>query len=83
MVEKIIKMNRGISGRNASDIVFSMNILNSFIYFEKDGRCVNAKSILGLLSLDVQAGDDIKIIANGTDETEEKSDISKVLKLFE
>lgn len=82
MLEESVKMNFSVSGKNASEIVFSVNSLDCFVYIEKNGRCVNAKSILGLLSLNLQTGDEVKILVNGNNEEDEKADMPKVLKLF-
>ena len=38
------------------------------IWIEKEERRVNAKSLLGILSLGIVGGTDIKIIADGSDE---------------
>ena len=76
-----IVANYNISGRIARKIVSELNAINSFVYLEKDNRCINAKSILGLLSLDIQIGDVIKVIINN-DNDEDDIDVSKVLKLF-
>ncbi len=40
------------------------------IYIEKDGRRANAKSLLGVLSLGINNGDEIDILADGQDEKE-------------
>ena len=40
------------------------------IYIVKDGRRANAKSLLGVLSLGIDSGDDIDIVADGEDEKE-------------
>ncbi len=40
------------------------------IYIEKDGRRANAKSLLGVLSLGIDSGDEIDIVADGEGEKE-------------
>jgi len=57
-----VTLNNDILVKNVTKIVFGLNNLtNSSIYFEKENRRVNAKSILGLLSLMVGKGDKITV----------------------
>ena len=44
------------------------NEFKSSIWVEKDERRVNAKSLLGVLSLGIVGGTSIRIIADGSDE---------------
>ena len=44
------------------------NEFKSSIWVEKEERRVNAKSLLGVLSLGIMGGTDIRIIADGSDE---------------
>ena len=46
------------------------NEFKSSIWVEKEERRVNAKSLLGVLSLGIMGGTDIRIIADGSDEEE-------------
>lgn len=46
------------------------NEYKSSIWVEKEERRVNAKSLLGVLSLGIMGGTDIRIIADGSDEEE-------------
>lgn len=46
------------------------NEYKSSIWVEKEDRRVNAKSLLGVLSLGIMGGTDIRIIADGSDEEE-------------
>ena len=46
------------------------NEYKSSVWVEKDERRVNAKSLLGVLSLGIIGGTDIRIIADGPDEQE-------------
>lgn len=41
---------------------------NSSIYIEKDDRRANAKSLLGIMSLGIDSGDQLTILAEGEDE---------------
>jgi catabolite repression HPr-like protein len=70
MVEKQVevKLKTGLQARPAALFVQEANRFSSDIFLEKDGKKVNAKSIMGLMSLAVGSGVEINIIANGDDE---------------
>lgn len=58
----------GLHARPATFFIQKANEFKSSIWVEKEGRRVNAKSLLGVLSLGIVGGATIKIIADGTDE---------------
>lgn len=72
LVEKQVevKLKTGLQARPAALFVQEANRFSSEIFLEKDGKKVNAKSIMGLMSMAVSSGADINIIADGDDEAE-------------
>lgn len=58
----------GLHARPATFFIQKANEYKSSIWVEKEERRVNAKSLLGVLSLGIVGGTAIKIIADGTDE---------------
>ena len=58
----------GLHARPATFFIQKANEFRSSIWIEKEERCVNAKSLLGILSLGIIGGTQIKIIADGADE---------------
>ncbi|SFB22221.1 MULTISPECIES: HPr family phosphocarrier protein [unclassified Bacillus (in: firmicutes)] len=72
MVEKQVevKLKTGLQARPAALFVQEANKFTAEIFLEKDGKKVNAKSIMGLMSLAVSSGSLINIIADGQDEEE-------------
>jgi phosphocarrier protein len=58
----------GLHARPATYFIQKANEFKSSIWVEKDERRVNAKSLLGVLSLGIVGGTVIKIIADGSDE---------------
>ena len=58
----------GLHARPATFLIQKANEFKSSIWIEKDERRVNAKSLLGVLSLGVAQGTTISIIADGVDE---------------
>ena len=60
----------GLYARPATFFIQKANEFKSTILVEKEERRVNAKSLLGVLSLGIIGGTTIKVIADGSDETE-------------
>ncbi|MCP1150180.1 MULTISPECIES: HPr family phosphocarrier protein [Bacillus] len=72
MVEKTvtIQLKTGLQARPAALFVQEANRFGAEIFLEKDGKRVNAKSIMGLMSLAISSGVTITLIADGADEQE-------------
>ncbi|MBQ2252182.1 MAG: HPr family phosphocarrier protein [Clostridia bacterium] len=71
MISREVKIVNSI-GLHARPATFFIQKANSFkcnVWVEKDDRKVNAKSLLGVLSLGIAKGMTINIIADGIDET--------------
>lgn len=66
--EVVIRNKLGLHSRPAVYFVKKVNDYKSAVWVEKDGRRINGKSLLGVLSLGIADGDVIKIIAEGVDE---------------
>ena len=66
----VIQNQVGLHARPATFFIQKANEYKSSIWVEKDERKVNAKSLLGVLSLGIVGGTTIKIIADGSDEKE-------------
>ncbi len=60
----------GLHARPATFFIQKANEFKSSIWVELKERRVNAKSLLGVLSLGIMGGTDIRIIADGSDEEE-------------
>ena len=59
----------GLHARPATFFIQKANEYKSSIWVEKEERRVNAKSLLGVLSLGIVGGTTIKVIADGADES--------------
>jgi phosphocarrier protein HPr len=68
--EAVINNQVGLHARPATFFIQKANEFKSSIWIEKDDRKVNAKSLLGVLSLGIVKGTTINIIADGADEDE-------------
>lgn len=66
--EVSVKNQVGLHARPATFFIQKANEFKSTIWVEKEERRVNAKSLLGILSLGILGGTPIKIIADGADE---------------
>ena len=60
----------GLHARPATFFIQRANTFESSVWVEKEERKVNAKSLLGVLSLGIVQGTSITILANGPDEKE-------------
>jgi phosphocarrier protein len=82
MTEQIVTIiNRaGIHARPAAVLVQSAKDFSSNIYFEKGRDRINAKSIMGILTLAATYGTELKIIAEGEDEEQA---VRAITRLFE
>ena len=66
----VVQNQVGLHARPATFFIQKSNEFKSSIWIEKDERKVNAKSLLGVLSLGITKGTEIEIIADGVDEEE-------------
>jgi phosphocarrier protein len=66
--EMTITNNIGLHARPATFFIQKANTFKSSVWIEKDDRRVNAKSLLGVLSLGIAKGMTVKLSAEGQDE---------------
>ncbi|CAM4056432.1 phosphocarrier protein Chr [Bacillus manliponensis] len=69
MVQKTVEvlLKNGLQARPAALFVQEANRFHADIFIEKDGKTVNAKSIMGIMSLAIGAGCNLIIKAEGSD----------------
>ena len=81
MINKVVKVTNsvGLHARPATFFIQKANEFKASIWVEKDDRRVNAKSLLGLLSLGVLQGMEITIIGDGVDEVEAVNTLCKLV----
>lgn len=63
-----ISDKNGLHARNAMQLSKASETLNSSIWVEKDGRKVNGKNVMELMSLVARQGTSLKFIIEGIDE---------------
>ena len=80
-VKEVLVQNQvGLHARPATFFIQKANEFKSSIWVEKDERRVNAKSLLGVLSLGIMGGTDIRIIADGADEEDAVNGLVSLVK---
>lgn len=67
--EATVRLQGGLFARAAAKFVQAVTHFKSEIFIEKDGRSVNAKSIMGVMSLAIASGQRVTIQASGPDES--------------
>lgn len=72
-----IQNNVGLHARPATFFIQKANSYKSSIWVEKGDRRVNAKSLLGVLSLGIVKGMTVTLIADGADEAEALEGLSE------
>ena len=77
--EVVINNQVGQHARPATFFIQNANEFKSSIWVEKEERRVNAKSLLGVLSLGIVKGTPITIIADGSDEEEAIATLSALI----
>ena len=80
-MEKFIKiqLSGGLEARPIAMLVQVASQYESSVYLETEGKKVNAKSIMGMMSLALDNGESVKVITNGEDEQEAMRGIEEYL----
>ncbi|MDD2969958.1 MAG: HPr family phosphocarrier protein [Lachnospiraceae bacterium] len=81
MVKKTVKvqLDGGLEARPVAVLVQVASQFDSTVYVEADGRKVNAKSIMGMMTLGLAAGDSVTVEIDGKDEQTALDSIEKYL----
>lgn len=66
----IVQRKAGLEAKLLVDLVKKANEYSSRIYVEQEGKYVNAKSIIGMMSLILMNGESVILCAEGEDEQE-------------
>ena len=77
--ETVVNNKVGLFARPATFFIQKANEFKSSIWVEKDDRRVNAKSLLGVLSMGITDGTTISLIADGVDEAEALETLAKLV----
>ncbi|MDR0404949.1 MAG: HPr family phosphocarrier protein [Oscillospiraceae bacterium] len=75
----VVENQVGLHARPATYFIQRANEYNSSIWVEKEKNRMNAKSLLGVLSLGILGGSKIRIIADGSDEHDAVEDLVRLV----
>ena len=79
--EVTIQLKNGLEARPVAMLVQLASQFESDIYIESEERKVNAKSIMGMMTLGLGSGESVTVYANGEDEEKAVESISQYLVL--
>ena len=79
MIEREILVGPSFEASSAAKLVQAASQFKSRISLVLEEKTANAKSIMGIISLDLQDGNTIKIIADGEDEQQVIPELKKIL----
>ncbi|MCH5258776.1 MAG: HPr family phosphocarrier protein [Lachnospiraceae bacterium] len=74
-----IKLETGLEARPVAMLVQVASQFESTVYLNVDDRKVNAKSIMGMMSLGLAADEQVTVVAEGKDEESAVEAIEKFL----
>ena len=77
--QSVVKCESGLYNRQATYFIQKANEFRSSIWVEVENRRINAKSLLGVLSMGITKGTTVNIIADGADEEEAVKTLSEML----
>lgn len=74
-----INMDKGLDARPIALLVQEASKYDSKIYVEQEGRRINAKSIMGMMTVVLNNGEEVTVTAEGEDESVAVDNIEKFL----
>ena len=77
--EITIRLENGLEARPVAMLVQVASKFDSSVYLEAGEKKVNAKSIMGMMSLGLDTGEKVTVIVDGADEAAALDDIEKYL----
>ncbi|MDR0890112.1 MAG: HPr family phosphocarrier protein [Oscillospiraceae bacterium] len=77
--KKVVKCESGLHNKQATYFIQKANEFRASIWIEAEDRKINAKSLLGVLSMGVTTGTEILLIADGSDEEAAVKSLAAIL----
>lgn len=75
----VVKCESGLHNKQVTYFVQKANEFRSSVWLESDSRKMNAKSLLGIMSLGIVTGATVTLIADGSDEKEAVEALAELL----
>ena len=81
MLKKSVKiqLSNGLEARPVALLVQVASQYESTVYLETGSKKVNAKSIMGMMSLGLDSGEEVTVVCDGADEEKAVADVEKFL----
>ena len=77
--EYTVKCESGLHNKQATYFIQKANEFKSSIWVEVENRKINAKSLLGVLSMGIIKGTNVTLIAEGPDEEAAVTELAEML----
>ncbi len=74
-----VQMTNGLDMRPIAKLVQIASQCSSDVQIQKGGRWVNAKSLLGMMTLDIGDGEEVEVTTDGRDESSAMNNICSFL----
>ena len=78
-LQTIVKCESGLHNKQATYFIQKANEFRANVWVEVDERRINAKSLLGVLSMAITSGTVVTLIADGPDEETAVKTLAKML----
>ena len=78
-LQTIVKCESGLHNKQATYFIQKANEFRANVWVEVDERRINAKSLLGVLSMAITSGTVVTLIADGPDEVTAVKTLAKML----
>ncbi len=75
----VVKCESGLHNKQATYFIQKANEFRASIWIEAEDRKINAKSLLGVLSMGITTGTEITLVAEGVDEEAAVKSLSAML----
>lgn len=81
MIKKSVKiqLSNGLEARPVALLVQVASQYDSTVYLETQDKRINAKSIMGMMSLGLNSGEEVTVICEGADEETASVEVEKFL----
>ena len=81
MIKKSVKihLSNGMEARPVALLVQVASQFESTVYLETSDKRVNAKSIMGMMNLGLDNGEEVSVVCEGVDEESAMVDVEKFL----
>ena len=77
--DTVIRLENGLEARPIALLVQVASQYESSVYLEYGDKRVNAKSIMGMMTLNLTSGEEVTVIADGSDEKAAVAELEKFL----